>query len=111
MSQLSTLQLAPGKSVPLLHVPLKCLHTAHSCVDAAVRSQGSRWPVRPECRKLLQMATPTVLLNVWTNSGAKNFTPSAMWSGVFKSGALGSVGPQKATWTGTFLNATTYLVG
>jgi hypothetical protein len=110
MSQLSTLKSAPGKSLPLLHVPLRCLHTAQSCMDAAVRSQGSRWPAHPECRKLLQTATPTVLLNVWTSSRA-NFTPSAVWSDVFNSGALDSVGPQKANWTGTFLNATTYLVG
>lgn len=74
------------------------------------KSGLSRWQIHPDCRKLLQTATPTVLLDVWTSSGTKNFTPSAVWSGVFKNGALSSLGPRKATWTGTFLNGTTYLV-
>ena len=62
------------------------------------------------CRKLLAAATPTVVLGVWTNSLAANFTPSVFWDSVFASGALSSVGPRQAKWTGTFLNATTYLV-
>jgi hypothetical protein len=62
------------------------------------------------CRKLLAAATPTVVLDVWTNSLAANFTPSVFWDRVFASGALNSIGPRQAQWTGTFLNATTYLV-
>ena len=62
------------------------------------------------CRKLLAAATPTVVLDVWTNSLAANFTPSVFWDSVFASGALDSVGPRQAQWTGTFLNATTFLV-
>jgi hypothetical protein len=62
------------------------------------------------CRKMLAAATPTIILDVWTNSMAANFTPSVFWDSVFASGALNSVGPRQAKWTGTFLNATTYLV-
>ena len=62
------------------------------------------------CRKMLDAATATVVLDVWTNSMAANFTPSVFWDGVFASGALDSVGPRRAKWTGTFLNATTHLV-
>lgn len=62
------------------------------------------------CRKVLAAATPTIILDVWTNSMAANFTPSVFWDSVFASGALNSVGPRQAKWTGTFLNATTYLV-
>lgn len=62
------------------------------------------------CRKLLQTASPAVVLDVWTNSMAANFTPSAFWGGVFTSGALDSLGPRQANWTGAFLNATMHLV-
>lgn len=60
-------------------------------------------------RKLLQAAQPSVIVNVWTQSLAANFTPSAYWSSVFSSRALDSVGPLNLTLAGKFINATSQL--
>ena len=95
---------------PQLHRQLCGQPLARCAGKQAVASSILKCPVCAGCRKLLQTASPAVVLDVWTNSMAANFTPSEFWGGVFTSGALESLGPRQANWTGAFLNATMHLV-
>ena len=58
----------------------------------------------------MQPADPAVMLDVWTQGLAANWSASGFWSRVFDSGALHAVGSLKLNLTGQFFNATTQLV-
>jgi hypothetical protein len=82
---------------------LNCEHSGVVCITKRCDSY--------DClsRKLLQLASTVVILNVWTDARGANFSPSAYWDGVFSSGCLDAIGPSDDRWTGDFLNATTLL--
>ena len=63
----------------------------------------------PFCRKLLQTAQDRLVIDVWTQNTAPDYTPSGFWKQVFGNGAMDVAFPTMNV-TGSFSNATLLMV-